>query len=236
MKKLSFRQLGLTVILVAAAACGGSSTPPPIVEANPTALVAGQTLGQWAEDWWSWSGSMALDAQHPLADSTGGQCGRNNQGSVWFLGGNFEGGTVQRICAVPAGTHLYFPLVNIEPNNFGVTTPETCQTLKDQAALYGNHPIGLAASLDGETFATNEIFHNLSQDCYTVTAVAGSPVSGTDSGAELAADNGYYGMLRPLTPGTHELKFKGGWQFNQAEHGMDETFSVDVTYQLVVAP
>lgn len=179
---------------------------------------------------------MPQNAPHPSVDSTGEHCGRNNQGSVWFLAGAFVGTQVQRTCAVPAGTHLFFPLVNIEPNNFNESPAFSCQELKERAALYGNTPIGLAASLDGEAFEPNEIFHHLSDACFMVTAVSGSPVGGAAAGTELAADNGYYGMLRPLSAGTHELKFKGGWQFNQAEHGADQTFAVDVTYQLVVAP
>lgn len=236
MRKTPLLRLGLFVAIIGAAACGGSGTTSPIVEADPAALIAGRSLGQWAEAWWNWAGSMPQNAQHPSVDSTGEHCGRNNQGNVWFLAGAFVGAQVQRTCSVPAGTHLFFPLTNIEPNNFNEPNPYTCQQLKDMAALYGNTPIGLAASIDGETFESSDIFHHLSQDCFMVSAVAGSPVGGPASGTVLAADNGYYGMLRPLSAGTHELKFKGGWQFNQAQHGQDATFAVDITYQLVVAP
>lgn len=155
---------------------------------------------------------------------------------MWFLGGTFASGSVSRTCAVPADTHLFFPLVNIAPNNFNASPALSCQELKDQAALYGNTPIDLSLDIDGETITDFSPYRILSTACFNVTAVTGSPVSTTDSGTELAADNGYYVMLKPLSAGAHTLAFSGGLTFNQAQHGFDDSFSVAATYALTVAP
>jgi hypothetical protein len=66
--------------------------------------------GHLAGRWWKWALS-APDELSPVRDTTGEHAGWNQPDDVWFLAGTY-GGRVERRCAVPAGRHLFFPVLN----------------------------------------------------------------------------------------------------------------------------
>jgi hypothetical protein len=82
-------------------------------------VIAGRTYGEWSAAWWQWSLSIPASS-HPLFDK--GDCNTDQTGQVFFLGGKAcstgdttcNASVAKRICAVPKGKNLFFPIVNSE--------------------------------------------------------------------------------------------------------------------------
>lgn len=53
----------------------------------------------------------------PLFDTADVNAGQT--GHVWFLGGNFTGGSENRTATIPAGVALFFPILNTSFDNTG---------------------------------------------------------------------------------------------------------------------
>ena len=90
---------------VPAAAGQQSVLPPP-------SSIYGHSYQEWAAAWWQWALTQPL-ATNPVVDGDGRNCAAGQSGRVWFLAGTFDSGPkVERSCEVPAGTALFFPVVN----------------------------------------------------------------------------------------------------------------------------
>ena len=76
-------------------------------------MVAGETIAQWTQKWWTWA-LQAPANQNPLLDTTGSFAHVNNTDSVFFIGGTFGGLTTadRSITDVPAGKPLLIPVLN----------------------------------------------------------------------------------------------------------------------------
>lgn len=172
---------------------------------------------------------------HPLFDK--GDCGTEQTGQVFFLGGKFcatgdttcNASIANRQCKVPRGKNLFFPIVNSENsppppdtiNNFRTGVQGVIDgTTKLEVDLDGNslkdlRPFRIQSSVFIFTLPDDNIFTASGQ-----TEPAGSYFP--------AVDDGVYVMLKPLAPGSHLLHFTGSFPaFN---------FSFDITYHLKVSP
>ena len=96
-----------------------SNTTNPVNNSNmtttPTAFSTDTiqhniTYGEWTARWWQWLYSIP-EERNPAADETGANCHEGQSGPVWFLAGTF-GGLNERVCTIPAGKSLLFPVVN----------------------------------------------------------------------------------------------------------------------------
>jgi hypothetical protein len=203
----------------------GNPTPGVI---PPNAKPHGMTYGEWSARWWQWALSLPGD-QNPFFDE-GGNCsnGANGQlGPVWFLTGVINvSGTAERYCTVPAGKALFFPIINVE-----------CSTL-EAPPFHGDNEAELRACAKG--FGFGEVFaeidgvavQNLGRylvdsPLFTFT-VPPANVLGVAAGTGQSVSNGYYLMVAPLSVGEHLIHFGGTFT--------DFGFSLDITYNLTVAP
>ncbi|MCA1706817.1 MAG: hypothetical protein LC808_27575 [Actinobacteria bacterium] len=106
-----FSVVGVAVLLLI-----GAGTDVLAATAKPRVLPPrsrpfGLTYAQWSEKWWQWALSIP-EEQNPMLDPTGANCGIGQSGRVWFLAGTFGGGPATRVCTVPVGKALFFPIVN----------------------------------------------------------------------------------------------------------------------------
>lgn len=203
----------------------------------------GKTYGEWSVAWWQWTLSLPVD-HHPLFDTAGVSAGQS--GHVWFLGGTFtttegdEGeviGEAERTVSVPAGTALFFPIVNSEwsrlEGNGNETAAELRATATDQADAIV--PESLFVQVDGKSLKHLESFRPESQ-VFTMGPLPDNNIFahfGYDAPAgttSLSAVDGYYAMLAPLSVGTHTLHFGG----TQEAPGFK--FVQDITYHITVTP
>ena len=223
----------------------------------------GRTYGEWAIAWWQWA--LATSASvNPLLDPRSSACDIGVQPAhVRFIGGNFGGGAgdppVERHCTVPAGTALFFPVLN----GVWASTPTPkhgCDVAGDP--WYGTRPgdpgyrvfldtVYKPAGIDpknpkGSLTLTvdKEPIHGIEQR-YLISRVFFHAVLAKYNifDAILKADCfdsinlspdvtfGYYIFLAPLPPGRHTLRWKA-----------DATLPIlgklhqDVTYHITVQP
>jgi hypothetical protein len=101
--------------------------------------------------WWQWALSIQAPV-NPLAEFTddGSVCMVGQRGSVWFLAGTLVGGTVSRKCSVPAGTAIFFPVVN----SMQVNTPGVCGQGPNEVLTVADMRVNVAKFIDGVTQMT----------------------------------------------------------------------------------
>jgi hypothetical protein len=93
------------------------------------ALADEQSFKELSAEWQQWVLSIPTPV-NPLLDTTGAHCMVGQRGAVWFLTGTSFGGSVTRVCDVPEGKPLFFPVVNSvninSPNVCGGRVPPIC--------------------------------------------------------------------------------------------------------------
>jgi hypothetical protein len=188
---------------------------------------AGLTYGQWSEAWWDWAALFPAQI-NPLSDATGQRCGVGQSGPVWFLAGvAFPASSpVTRDCSIPGGKALLIPVVNAECSSM---PSDLCGSTTNYATLLANEaPLlvgaGGTVSVDGATLAAP--VHAISPPpAFSIFWGPGNPF-GNSTGLAASVADGFWYLLRPLTPGKHTVVI----------HGTAPAvgFSVDVTYHLTV--
>jgi hypothetical protein len=235
------RSLGVGVFVLALAIAsptlgvGGAQINPGIIP--PEAKFHGASYGEWSAGWWQWAFSLPFDG-HPLNDLTGADASSGQSGHVWFLGGLWwpnDGtpppGTVTRHITVPAGTALFFPIVNGENNFVEAPSAATIEELWDTQAwldAYGNQ--NLYATIDGRPLL-NLTAYRTPAPVFEVCLPEGNALEvwGVDfpSGCiEPVVADGFFLMVQPLSVGTHEITF-----------GVkDVGWTMDIVYDITVVP
>ena len=229
MLKILFR-FTLAVALVFA-----SLTGLPVVAKDgdvfpPGSKPLGRSYAEWSADWWRWALSIP-PANNPITDPDGSSCAVGQHGPVWFLAGTF-GQTVVRNCAVPAEKALFFPLINNEFENIWVGEPiRTIQELRDLVAPAGSPDNPLSLEVDGKPVLEENGGHTL-YDFRAISPVFDYSFPVDNIGGQPAGvyyptvGDGYYIMLKPLSPGTHTVRFTAAMP--------QSGFNLDVTYNLEV--
>jgi hypothetical protein len=168
----------------------------------PSDRVAGMPQSEWSRVWWQWAGAFDQD-ESPVADLTGERCHLKQSGPVWFLAGTYSSGRTIRTCRVPRGKYLFFPLINyvvMRPARREVTCEAVTATAKRETDNVG----ALTLEIDGVR-AHNLVAHRqATAGCFDMGAMTDEKYRVFPSAA-----NGYYIMLRPLSPGKHVLNFGG---------------------------
>ena len=191
-------------------------------------IVDGQSVEEYVNTWWQWAFSMPQDIS-PIKDYTGQHCGVGQQGDVWFLAGGFGTSTINRRCEVPAGKHLFFPVINMVyfPRHEG--SQYTCEQAKASAALNNDKLLDIYVELNGEPAWNPASTRMASSDCFDLLG----KVSQDHNPPKIypAATDGYWLMLKPLESGTHTLKFQAGYD---REGGAFGRMAQDIEYELIV--
>lgn len=183
----------------------------------PDESVGGKSQAEWSREWWQWAGSFERN-ESPIADRTGELCGSRQAGPVWFLAGTYGTQRTVRSCRVPAGKHLFFPLVNyvVMPTS---SQAISCMVRMSNAARMTEGATNLVVDLNGRRISNLQAHRQASPDCFDMGARTANQMKIYPS-----ASNGYYVMIRPLAPGVHTLNFGGALP----------TMQQAVTYTLIV--
>jgi hypothetical protein len=165
----------------------------------PSTTVSGRTQGEWSVAWWQWA--YAFDEEDsPLADSVGDKCAAGQSGPIWFLAGVFGSRPVKRHCIVPAGKYLFFPIVNYSV--IANARMSSCESVTATAKELIDGATNLTLIVDGEELRNLKPFRQVSPRCFNVGERANRNYFPT-------AANGYFVMLKPLSPGKHTIKWGG---------------------------
>ncbi|MFS8071505.1 MAG: hypothetical protein ACMG6S_34475 [Byssovorax sp.] len=209
----------------------------------------GTSYEAWAAAWWQWALAIPKD-QNPIL---GGPCELNQSGDVFFLAGT-AGGSETRSCTIPAGKGIFFPIVNVVvrscPEYGDQVEGYSCEVATDEGMLHqwATEWMGsdqtLLLEIDGSSVDALDAYRAHS-DAFTDTSpldvserfapFCSGPIEANSCGvpvgsARPAVADGIWAMLHPLSVGPHEIRFAAS--VNQPGGG----FSIDVTYNIVVAP
>jgi hypothetical protein len=179
-------------------------------------MAYGKSYSQWSMDWWVYAITTPLDVS-PFGYGTDGTIGQS--GPVWFLGGTFTGVNTTREITIPAGTALFFPVMDvecstIEPAPFhGANEGE----LRACAAGWADRQVAgefgaLFCTVDGVAvknvtqyrFATPLMYFVLPASAAN-NNIFGVPIA--DGQEVYSVGDGVYILLHPLPVGTHILEF-----------------------------
>jgi hypothetical protein len=164
--------------------------------------VAGLSQVEWSRAWWQWAGAFDYD-ESPVTDRTGELCASKQSGDVWFLAGTFGTKRTVRTCTVPRGKYLFFPLVNHVALPRG-HAPTSCLSLTSMVAAMTDEVSSLVLEVDGVRVDKLAEHRQATKQCFDLGALSEPKARVFPSAA-----NGYYVMLRPLSPGKHTLNFGG---------------------------
>lgn len=198
---------------------------------QPNTEEFGTSYSEWSARWWQWLVSIPA-AQNPNLASGAVDCMLGQSGSVWFLAGSF-GGAYTRSCTIPAGKDLLVtPLTTLfgELGPGAVSDcpggPNTCDAnmLRQSAADSQDNPKLLEVRVDNAQVKSLDQYRVASpvfNAFFPEGAIADIP---TGQHGPLISD-GYFVLLKPLSPGVHTIHLKGL---------ANNDFSVEVTYHLTV--
>lgn len=214
--------------MVQEAQSGRGNKNPGVIP--PNAQYRGLSYGEWGAKFWQAAYSIpVVDGEHPFI--SGGAFG--GEDGVVFLAG-IGGGAVIEI-TVPAGTPLFFPVINaecseIEPDPFhGDDEAEMREcanhhidNTSERFAIVDGVPV---KNLDGYRVESPLFqFGPLPEDNLLKFLGLDAPAGTTSP----AVDAGVYVLLAPLSVGEHVIHFGGTFD----EFG----FSIDTTYIITVTP
>jgi hypothetical protein len=193
----------------------------------------GQTYGRWAAEWWQWALGIPA-AVNPLTDTTGEHCAQRQVDEVWFLAGSIVGSVV-RDCEIPGRKSLFFPLINNFYGAFLNDPPETRteEFVREQGSC--TEPVEISVEIDGfEVRKPTRFFTGPSGSQSPIFNIQLPPgnLFGVDETVvpELvlspSAEQGYYLFVRPLSRGTHTIRWIAS--------GCTPGGSQDITYNLTV--
>jgi hypothetical protein len=185
----------------------------------PGEPIAGVSQADWSKNWWQWAASFD-NSDSPVADRVGKNCHLKQSGPVWFLAGTYGTQRTIRTCSIPRDKYLFFPLINyvVMPDR-GTTCATCCPSYTETAKSITDQPSYLILDVDGKRIEGLAKYRQSTSECFDMGALAQPKYRIFPS-----AGNGYYVMLRPLSPGKHVLNFGGALP----------DMSQAVTYTLIV--
>lgn len=192
-------------------------------------LVGGVRLDQYANRWWQWAYSMPA-SESPVRDQVGIKCAVNQSGDVWFLAGGFGSSRITRYCEIPQGKHLFFPIINMlyipsrEQLKMG-SIP--CRRAMNGAAANNNNLEYIEVVIDGESITDAEKLRVRPNECFD--AAGGIPSKDDSPKVFPSATDGYWIMIKPLSPGDHEIRFRA--KYNNPGRGYG-TMIQDIHYNI----
>lgn len=165
------------------------------------------TYSEWTAKWWQWLLSIP-QAINPSADATGENCDEGQSGPVWFLAGTF-GGLNQRNCEIPANKSILFPVINGECSYAEYPDLRTEAELRSCAVSSNDAVSELMVTIDGQAINESQLRnYRVQSPLFNVTFPSGN-IYGLNEGPSQAVSDGYWVFLPPLTPGQHEIHFRG---------------------------
>lgn len=239
---------GLGIASVPAAWAGNSGNAQVL---PPHAHAFGKSYGEWSKEWWKWHFRLPA-TNHPAFSVDGANCGAGQSGKVWFLAGAFtnefpqnEFNTVIREnCTVPTGKAIFFPIINVECSTidtdpaFQRDDPKKLRTCAKEFVEGPNAIVkDLFVSVDGKPLRSLKNYRAQSPVFRFSFAkpddnILGVDCKKVDCSKPLAASDGYWIMLPPLSSGKHTIRFAGSFRDPNSNALF---FGLDVTYKLKVA-
>jgi hypothetical protein len=177
--------------------------------------------------WWQWVSPYPRD-ENPLADTTGEDCSKGNQGDIFFLAGS-EGGKVERDCTVSEGQAILIPIVTLLCFS---DEGQTQESLLAQCTEIINQQKNLELIIDGNKVRNLESYRVTNPSFFTVHFPENNIFEPTPAGDYPAVADGYWVLIQGLSAGEHDITVVGKLH-GQTSFGKID-FRTQVTYHLTV--
>lgn len=185
---------------------------------------------EWSAKWWVWLLSIPGE-MNPSNDIDGSNCAIDQSGPVWYLAGS-QGELQVRHCSLPAGKAILFPVLTSEcsyAENRDLRTPdELLECAKNEHEGYISRSMVL--KVDGTPIVVDDF--RVQSTLFNFTFPPAN-VFGAPPGPTQGVSDGWFVMLKPLSPGQHTIEFSGEVRKAAIEAG---GFSTAVIYNLDVSP
>jgi hypothetical protein len=183
----------------------------------------GLSYGHWTVKWWQWAKSAPMRI-NPVIDKTGKYAYVNQQGPVWFLAGTFgENNLPYRLCTLPSGKAILFPVINYEMNPLEkpelANGPDLIRHVIDDI----DDIVVKYAIVDGTTVP---VYRVRSDPLIFPLKISDENNNGIPGGTTYAVSDGYWVFLQPLSKGNHHIYFHGSCSGGQRTAAADYTISI----------
>ena len=220
--------------------------------------INGTSFKDWTEKWWQWFVSIPKKHNHNMENALGDkyepvECSfqQDPASPVFFVPYVMkEKGqpAAEATCNVPEGKTV---MLGIDNGWMDTGDPRTkgadAKTLASYVQETNIYPTEFDITLDGKPIPlTNEEKYRVLTDPFNMTFP--EVVSPEDAmwdeppGTYMAVADGWYLMLKPLSPGEHTLHYTTGYRDSRSDptipmgQGNKEPYIQDVTYHLIVKP
>lgn len=192
----------------------------------------GSSYAAWCEAWVKHIYSTPCD-QNPLAITTENRNDPEQLGPVFFLAGTL-GGAIERTATISAGQGIFFPVLNYVatyPCPYAGFKPAPGQTLKDFLMRKAGEMVdqGTLMSVTFDDLRITDLLpYRVTTELFYFNALPELTCLDACVTGELqpALADGYWIMLRPLSPGQHKLQYKASYP--KVGWVMDVTYSITV--------
>ena len=207
-------------------------------DSSPTATNAGYNIvakgtyknhswSEWSNMWWSWAlampdGANAVQGTAPMET--------NQSGEVWFLSGNFKGGSEIRSVTIPQGKSIFVAVLNFYADTTGGSPPADSLMILTQQLWDASKATVTLFEIDGKSVDNIAANYYAPVTSFTnqnipLKNVLGDMTYGKNNISSLAASCGYYMMIDGLSTGTHTIHFKAS---SLAPITLDMTYNITV--------
>lgn len=194
----------------------------------PDSKPYGLTYGEWTAKWWQWAYLMP-EADNPMVDNTGKNCANNQTGPVWFLAGT-AGGAVTRECTIPSGSAILVPIINVVCDSAVDPSLDTEAKLRECAKADQDTVTAKEITVDGINIVNLDSYR-LQSPVFNLTYPENN-IAGVAPQTAKAVSDGFWLLLEPLSPGSHEIHFKA--TLGDPTAIGTANFALDVRYLLTV--
>ncbi|TAN70918.1 MAG: hypothetical protein EPN17_03250 [Methylobacter sp.] len=194
----------------------------------PRYILDGRDTASLSAEWWKWA--MASPEEiNPVRDVTGKNCAVSQTGNVWFLAGGFGSSKINRTCTIPADKYVFFPVVNMSYWSKSENNGFTCKTAINNAALNNDTALDLFVELDGIAMSDVKNYRAKTKECFNIFERV--PKEFDPYNAFPSASDGFWVLLKPLSKGTHTIKFGGRYNRTSGAFGR---MVQDIEYQITI--
>jgi hypothetical protein len=165
---------------------------------------------------------------NPMVDDTGEDCANNQTGPVWFLAGT-GGGAVTRECTIPSDKGILIPIINVECDSAS-GSGDTEAELRSCAKADQDTVIAKEITIDGVNVGNLDSYR-FQSPLFNLTFPENN-IAGIAPQTTKAISDGYWILLEPLSPGSHEIHVKAALGDPTAIG--TTSFALDVRYLLTL--
>jgi len=198
-----------------------------------------KSRADWLMKYWEWVYSIPI-SQSPREDSSGMNCGVNQNGSVWFLDSPIGVSKFSTSCSIPEGKAIFVPLL------LGICGLVDAEDKSDEGitkcATEGNDGGRVKLIIDDKTqlelldavkskkdYESNRTI----TDFFKLYSVKDN-IYNDPEGLDRKRAEGIFAIIKPLPVGNHLIFFHVNVITPYAEKADDYNYSLDVTYYLKI--